>query len=168
MIRTPVHHFDVDVGARGAREACEEIVDQLALEIAHDPHGDLGINHGVRPAAQVNRGHRERLVHGHHEVAGAVDAALVPDRGQHRFAERDADVFDGVMLIDIEIAAGLNLDVESTVTRHQIEHVIEEPDPGIVLKAALAVERQCDSDLCFRRAAIDYSFTQRASNVAAA
>ena len=96
----------------------------------------------MRPAAEIDRRDRQRLVHRHHEIAGAIDAALVADRREHRFAERDADVFDGVMLIDVEIAGGLHLQIEPAVARDQIEHVIEKADAGLVLEAALAVERQ--------------------------
>ena len=81
---------------------------------------------------------------------------LLPTRRSHRFAERDADVFDGVMLIDVEIAGGLHLQIEAAVPRDEVEHVIEEADAGAVLEAALAVERQRELDLRFRRAAIDH------------
>ena len=98
-----------------------------------------------------------RLVHRHHEVAGAVDAALGAERRRDRFAERDADVLDGVMLVDIEIAGRLHFQVESAMPRDEIEHVIEKPDAGVVVVAALAVERQRHLDLRFRGAPIDYS-----------
>ena len=110
----------------------------------------------MRPAAQVDRRDGQRLVHRHHEVAGAIDAALVADGRQHRFAERDAGVFDGVMLIDVEIAGGLDLEIEAAVPRHQVQHVIEKADAGAVLVLALAVERQRDLDLRFGGAPIDY------------
>ena len=67
---------------------------------------------------------------------------LLPMRREHRLAERDADVFDGVMLIDVEIAGGLHLQIEPAMPRDEIEHVIEKADAGVVLEAALAVERQ--------------------------
>ena len=97
---------------------------------------------GMRAAAEIDRRDRQRLVHRHHEVAGAIDAALVADRRRDRLAERDADVLDGVVLIDVEIAGGLHLQVEPAVARDQVEHVIEKADAGVILEAALAVERR--------------------------
>ena len=58
----------------------------------------------MRPAAQIDRRDRERFVHRHHEVAGAVDALAVAERLGHRLAERDAEILDGVVLVDVEIA----------------------------------------------------------------
>ena len=55
-------------------------------------------------AAKIDGGDGECLVHGHEEVAGAQDAALVAEGAVEGLAESDADVFDGVVLIDIEIA----------------------------------------------------------------
>jgi hypothetical protein len=59
------------------------------------------------------------------------------------------------MLIDVEIARGLHLQIEAAVASHEIQHVIEKTDPGPILVLALALERQRDPDLRFRRPAID-------------
>ena len=168
VVRAPVHHLEVHVGAGGLRKPLEEIVDQLGLQIADEAHRDLGVDHGMRAAAQIDRGDRQRFVHRHHEVAGAVDAALVADRRRHRLAERNADVFDGVMLIDVEVAGGLHLEIEAAMARDEIQHVIEKADAGAVVVAALAVERQRDLDLRFRRAPIDYRVPGRAVALAKA
>ena len=82
----------------------------------------------MRPAAEIDRRDGERLVHRHDEVAGAVDALAVAERLQHRLAERDADVLDGVVLIDVEVARRLQREIEAAVTREQLQHVIEEAD----------------------------------------
>ena len=68
------------------------------------PRRHLEIDDRVRPAAEVDGRDGQRLVHRHDEVAGAVDAASVAERLGHRLAERDAEVLDGVMLVDVEIA----------------------------------------------------------------
>ena len=95
------------VGARALGEAVEEVVDQLGLEIADAADLELQVDDGMDAAAEIDRRDAERLVHRHDEVAGAVDAAAVAERLRDRFAERDADVFDGVMLIDVEVAGGV-------------------------------------------------------------
>ena len=82
---------------------------------------------------------------------------LLPSAVEHRLAERDADVFDGVVLIDVEVARGLHLQVEAAVARDQIQHVIEKADAGAVVVAALAVEGQRHLDLRLGRPAIDYA-----------
>ena len=122
----------------------------------------------MRTAAQIDRGDRQRFVHRHHEVPGAVDAALAAHRGGHRLAERDPDVLNSVMLIDVQVAGGLHLEIEAAVARHEVQHVIEKADAGAIVVAALAVERQRDLDLGLGRAPIDYSFAHNASSVSTA
>ena len=46
-----------------------------------------------------------------------------------RLAEADADVLNGMMGIDVQIAGRLSVQVEQSVPRQQREHVIEKPDP---------------------------------------
>ena len=121
----------------------------------------------MRPAAQVERDDGQRLVHRHDEVAGAVDAAAIAQRLRHRFAERDAEVLDRVMLIDVEIAGGLDVEVEGAVPREQLQHVIEKPDAGRDGIAAASLDRQLQLDLRLVRLAIDHCAPHRYSSMAA-
>src|SRR5262249_37402410 len=87
--------------------------------------------------------------------AGAVDPFAVAERLRHRFAERDADVLDGVMLIDVEVTGCSEIEIESAVTREQLEHVVEKADAGPHAVAPGAVESQLQADLRFGRTATD-------------
>ena len=71
-----------------------------------------------------------------------------PSAFEHRLAERDADVLDGVVLIDVEIARRLQRQVEAAVPREQLEHVVEEADAGADVVAALAVDRRARPWIC--------------------
>ncbi len=64
----------------------------------------FGVDDVGGAAAEIDGGEAEGLVHGHEEVAGAQNAALVAEGFVEGFAERDADVFDGVVLVDVEVA----------------------------------------------------------------
>ena len=130
MAGAPVEHLDVNVGPRPLREALEEVLHELRLEIAHPGDLELQIDHRVRPPAKIDGGDSERLVHRHHEVPGAIDAAAGAERLSDRLAERDPDVLDGVVLVHVEIAVRLQREIERAVARHQLQHVIEEADPG--------------------------------------
>ena len=130
MARAAVQHLRVHVGARAAREALEEVVHQLGLQIADQPRRAPCVS---TTAARVRRDRPrrgQRLVHRHHEVAGAHDAALVAERLVESLAERDADVLDRVVLIDVEIARGMQFQIEAAVPREQLQHVIEEANAG--------------------------------------
>src|SRR5260370_42321173 len=112
----------------GLRKSMKKIFHQLDLEIADALCGDLRVHHAIGPSAKINRGGGERFVHWHQEIAGAQDAAFGAQRFLHGFAEGDADIFDRVMLIHIEIAAGFYAKIKPAVPRNQLEHVVEEVD----------------------------------------
>ena len=58
------------------------------------------------PPGEVDHDARQRLVERHVGVAVADDALLVADRRLERLAERDADVLDRVVRVDVQVALG--------------------------------------------------------------
>ena len=58
-------------------------------------------------AREIDSRNRERLIHRHDEVACAENALLVAKRFRKGFTQRNANVFDGVMLIDVKVANAL-------------------------------------------------------------
>jgi hypothetical protein len=118
----------VHVGAGSLRKSLKEILEKFDGEIADAIRFDLGIDHAARASAEIDRSRGERLVHGYQKVSGAQDAFLGAERFQHRFAQRDADIFDGVVLVHIEVAVGFYGQVKRAVARHQIQHVVKKAD----------------------------------------
>ena len=56
------------------------------------------------------------------------------------------------MMVDVQVALGLDLDVDPRMARQQVEHVVEKADAGRDRRTALAVEIDGDLDvgfLCF-------------------
>ena len=117
--------------------------------------GELGLEDEVGPPAQIDRAGGQRLVHRQREVAVAADAGAVAQRLPHRQAETDADVLDRVVLIDVQVAVGLDLQVDRGVLGQQREHVVEEADARGDLRAAAAVEIDFQADVGLRRLALD-------------
>src|SRR5262249_38316640 len=141
MARSPVQNFHVNVCTRPEREAFEEIMNEFGLKVADARHPNLQINHRMWPPAEVEGGHCQCFVHGHHKVAGAIDSATIPKRLRDCLTERNAQVFDGVVLVDVEIAFRVDPKIECSMPGNQLEHVIEKSNSGMHLVAALAVER---------------------------
>ncbi len=73
----------------------------------------------------------------------------------HRFTQNDTDILYGVMLIDVEIAASFEIQVEGAVARHKFEHVIEETNAGADMGFSPAVEIEMQTDIGFRSVSMD-------------
>ena len=110
-----VHCLHMNVGARAAGEALEEVFDEFGLQVANEAGFDFGVDDVRGAAAEIDGGEAEGFVHGHEEITGTQDAALVTEGFVEGFAERNADVFDGVMLVDVEIAFAVEIEIECSV-----------------------------------------------------
>ena len=83
------------------------------------------------------------------------DPLHIAERLLHRLAERDADVLGGVVVVDVQIALGLDRNVDARVPRQEVEHVVEEADAGCNVRDTLAVEIDRDLDVGLLGGALD-------------
>ncbi len=86
----------------------------------------------------------------------AADALLVPHRASQRLAQRDADVLDRVVRVDVQVALGLDLQIDEPVARDLVEHVVEKGHARVEGALAGAVEVDPDADLCLGGIADDF------------
>jgi hypothetical protein len=136
-------------------QALEELVEEVDVETANHGAGEDAIEVKPWPTGQVDDDSRERLIQGDIGVSVTPDPALVTERLGQRLAERDANVFDRVVRVDMEITLGLHAEVDQTVPCHLIEHVVEEWHPGVELGPTTAIEIQRDLDAGLERLARD-------------
>src|SRR5437867_9109263 len=61
-----------------------------------------------------------------------------------------------MVVIDVEIAARLYREVEETMAREAVKHVVEEWHPGINLATACAVDSKSNGNLSFAGIAADF------------
>ncbi len=110
----------------------------------------------VQPGAarEIDHHARQRFVQRHVGMAVARQAGLVADRLGHGQAQRDAHVFHRVVAVDVQVALGLDVEVDQAVARHLVEHVVEEADPGRQFGLARAVEIHAHADLRLFRIAL--------------
>ena len=155
MRRAAIDNAEVNIGTRSLRESLKKVFGKLGLKIPDSLRADFPGDNAVRSSAEIDRGGRKRFVHRHQEISGAEDSALVADRLGQRLTERDAGVFDGVVLIDVEVAFGFDREIEGAVAGNEIEHVIEETDAGGDFGCAATVEIQAQFNLRLVGFAID-------------
>ena len=77
----------------------------------------------------------------------ATQAFFVAYRLVECLSECDADILDGVMRIDVQVALGDDVQIDHAVARDLVEHVLEKRQAGIEYGLAVAVQVQLDTNL---------------------
>src|SRR4029079_19244501 len=90
------------------------------------------------------------------------------ERLRDRFPQRNPHVLDGVMLIDVEIAADGERHIERSMASEELEHVIEEADAGGDVVSAAALDAELQANWRLARLPRDYGAAHRTSSKAAA
>src|SRR5450631_4227841 len=118
----------MNICACASGEAFKEVSNELGLQVTDEPGTHLGIDGKGCAPAEVDGSNRQSLIHRHEKVSGAENAALIAEGPIKGLAECNADVFDGVVLIHIEITNTRQREIEGAVTGEKLKHVIEEAD----------------------------------------
>lgn len=131
--------FQVQSDRHGIGERAEEVFHHLGAQIANALIGKVGFVFEVRTAGDIQRAAGRAFVHRQHK-AETADTAFVAEGQLQRFAQRKPGIFHGVVIVDIKIAADVNLRAEAAVGGDLVKHMIEEADAGGDFAAAFAVQ----------------------------
>jgi len=124
----------------------KEIFDELDLEIADALCRDLCIDDAIRPAAEIDGGGGQSFVHGMRKYP----ARKMPrfDRPfLHGFAKSNAHIFDGVMLIHVEITAGVHVQIKCAMTRERVPACGRRSERPCDAGFSAAIETQLQADV---------------------
>lgn len=88
-------------------------------------------------------------------MAVAADALPVADRFRDGLAERDADVLDRMVIVDVRVPMRFDVEIDETMARDLVEHMVEKRDARRKLLPAGAVEVDLHTDLRFAGVAND-------------
>ena len=162
VVVAPVEDAGVEVQPAMRRDRLEDVRDERSPQRADLRRAEGRVEDGVWPAAQVYHDVGERFVHGHPGIGHAHDAGPLAQRRVKRLAEGDRHVLNRMMFIHVQVAAGLNSEVEQAVVGHVFPHVVVEADAGAHLGTALAVEVERYGYLGFVGLAVDIGEAGRA------
>ena len=80
---------------------------------------------------------------------------LAPKRLVEELSEHDAHILHGVVLINIEVALGFELQIEAAVMGEELQHVIKETDSRRNFIPAAAFNDQHGADISLLCGALD-------------
>ena len=88
-------------------------------------------------------------------MAVTADACLIAQRLRQRLPECDADILDGVMTVDMQIAPCLDRQIDRAMARDLLQHVVEKANASGELAGSATIEVDRYADLCFLGVALD-------------
>ena len=83
---------------------------------------------------------------------------FVADCFEEGLAYGDTDIFYGVMCIDMQITFGFDFEVDQSMTRDLIEHVIQKSNSGGQLRSSATIQIEFNLDLRLQSIACDLCF----------
>src|SRR5271165_4030946 len=98
MTGAAVEHAHMNVGAGATGEALKEIVHKFCLQISHAGGAHFRFDDRGGTATEIHGCEPESFVHGHEEITCPQNAATVAESTVEDLAERNADIFHGVVL----------------------------------------------------------------------
>ena len=128
-------------------EGCEEVLDILGRQLTDIFTVEGRIDCGVRAAAEVDGDQRECFVHRGEGMAETRDSAPLAECLVQRLPEHEAYVLDQMVRVALDVAGGVDAQVDQRVPGELLEHVIEHADPCRDLIAAQAVELEAKRDV---------------------
>ena len=142
---------DMQCHFRVIDEAAKKFTEQIDIERTDLRAGKRHMQFETGATGEIDDDTRQRLIERHIGVAVTGHALLVADGFIDSLTERDADILDRVVCIDMQVAPGFDIDIDQAVAGDLIDHVIEERYAGVETRFAAAVEIDGDGDLRLQR-----------------
>ncbi|CDN44800.1 hypothetical protein BN871_FO_00040 [Paenibacillus sp. P22] len=148
-----VMNDDVESEAALKRQLPQEFMHELRREAAHLLGRILRPILEMRPVAEIDDDLGKSFVHRDEHACVTLDSPLVAKRLPQRLSEADADILHRVMVVDIDVAARFDLQIELPVLREQIQHMVQERNIRLDLRTAASIHAERELDVGFVRLA---------------
>ena len=105
----------------------------------------------MRSVAHIDNDLCKRLVHRYEHAGIAFDSSFIAKRFAKRLTEANPDILNRMMVVDINIAFCVNVQIELSVLREQIQHMIQERNIRLNLRNPCSIYLERELDIRFIR-----------------
>ena len=122
------------------RKCLEEFANKFRIESADLRGAEGDVPDKERAAGEIDGSLCHRFIHRKIDRGVTSDAAAITERLGNRLPDRNAGIFDGMMIVDMQVTLGLDFHVDQRMPGKLVEHMVEEADTGRNLGFAGAVK----------------------------
>jgi len=132
----------------------KKIFEQAKIECLDLSVRQIHVIHQVRTSAQINRHLSKGFIQWNRGKSESLDPRLFAQRLMQGLSHDNPDIFHRVVLVDVDIALGLDRQVEEAVFGEEIQHMVKEPNGSVDLPPPGAIQIPCDTDIRFLRGTV--------------
>lgn len=137
-------------------QTLEELPDQINVETPDQGTTEIKVKNQPGSPGQINHHARQGLVKWHIGVTIAANPFFIANRLGKGLPQRNADVFDSMVRIDMQIAFSLDLKVDQAVTGYLIQHVIQKRNARRENATPRSIEIKTNRHLGFQGISADF------------
>ena len=101
----------------------------------------------IRPSGKIHRHADQRFIHREIRMRKSHQSLFVSESFLQSQSQADADVLDGMMRIDPQVSLAGNIQIEDSVLRKEIEHVIQKLHSGLHIAPPASVKIQGNGNI---------------------
>ena len=141
--------FDMEIHADVGTEGIKKFMHHFCIKTAHGGHTKIIVKDQKGSAGKVHSRQYKGLIHRKNHTAEAADPFFCAYCLAERLSEHNSCIFDGMMAVHFQIAAGRHLQIKKTVAGKTVQHVVEKTDSRMNICLAAAVQIDGDRNICF-------------------
>lgn len=122
---------------------------EFCRKVANHGPRERSVYRAMHPSGQVDNTTYEGLVHRHVGMPIALDIGFVCERLRKRLTQTDSNIFDRMVIIDMQVPVGLHGEIKPSVAREQVEHVVKKTDARLMVIRPRAIETKSDGNVRF-------------------
>ena len=127
----------------------EKLFKQINIKTADQGAGKVDVVYQAGAAGKVDDYTAQRFIQRNIGMAITSNAGFIAKRLFQGLTHHDTDVFNRVMVVNVQIAFAGNIQVNQTMTRYLGKHVFKERNAGIQAVFAGTVKIEADGNLGF-------------------
>lgn len=155
----------VKCNTRIYRQCLHEFFRQLDVESPQTSLGQVCVKNEKGPAAEIHRNLGQCLIHGNNRMPIAPDSFGCAHSLEKGFAKAYAHIFYGMVGVNMEVADGLDVQIEQPVAGQVIQHMIEETNTGVDLRNTCTIQSNTYVDRGFVCFPVDLCLTHQAASL---
>src|SRR5690554_35083 len=160
MVRVfPTQVINMQRYASMVDEPLEKFARQIDIKIADARTRIVDKIIQSRTTRKIDHHTRQRLVERNVGMAVTANAFFVSDRFRKGLTQGDADIFDGMVIVDMRIAIRAHVKIDHAVAYDLIQHMIEKRHPGGEVAFTAAIEVKFDGNASFKGIASNFCLT---------